>query len=115
MLAEVQDTEILPSGVGNFLVLHFLPVFDFIFHFYQLFLVYVCLCTFRMSIKKVVPYFCVLREGYYVIIYNYGLHEKLISIIIKLRKDYFAEVQSASRTACGGHVYYELSRNEQFL
>jgi hypothetical protein len=26
------------------------------------------------------------------IIYNYGLHEKLISIIIKLRKDYFPEV-----------------------
>ena len=40
-----------------------------------------------MSIKKIVPYFCVLREGYYVIIYNYGLHEKLISIIIKCRKD----------------------------
>jgi hypothetical protein len=26
------------------------------------------------------------------IIYNYGLHEKLISIIIKLRKGYFPEV-----------------------
>jgi hypothetical protein len=49
-----------------------------------------------MSIKKVVPYFCVLREGYYVIIYNYGLHEKLISIIIKLRKDYFPEVLGTS-------------------
>ena len=30
--------EILPEGVGNFLVLHFLPVFDFISHFYQMFL-----------------------------------------------------------------------------
>jgi hypothetical protein len=28
-----------------------------------------------------------------VIIYNYGLHEKLISIIIKLRKDYLPEVR----------------------
>jgi uncharacterized Tic20 family protein len=27
------------------------------------------------------------------IIYNYGLHEKLISIIIKLRKGYFPEVR----------------------
>jgi hypothetical protein len=27
-----------------------------------------------------------------IIIYNYGLHEKLISIIIKLRKVYFPEV-----------------------
>ena len=31
--------EILPEGVGDFPVLHFLPVFDFISHFYQLFLV----------------------------------------------------------------------------
>jgi hypothetical protein len=30
--------EILPEGVGDFPVLHFLPVFDFISHFYQLFL-----------------------------------------------------------------------------
>jgi len=28
-----------------------------------------------------------------IIIYNYGLHEKLISIIIKLRKVYFPEVR----------------------
>jgi hypothetical protein len=28
-----------------------------------------------------------------MIIYNYVLHEKLISIIIKLRKGYFPEVQ----------------------
>jgi hypothetical protein len=28
-----------PSGVGDFPVLHFLPVFGFISHFYQLFLV----------------------------------------------------------------------------
>ena len=27
------------------------------------------------------------------ILYNYGLHEKLISIIIKLRKGYFPEVR----------------------
>ena len=27
-----------------------------------------------------------------IIIYNYGLHEKLISIIIKLRKGYFPKV-----------------------
>ena len=72
-------------GVGDFSVLHFLPVFDFISHFYQLFLVsclfvdsYVLLADDHvnnvsyfpfMSIKKVVPYFCVLREGYYVIIW----------------------------------------------
>jgi hypothetical protein len=31
--------EILPSSVGEFPVLHFMPVFDFISHFYQLFLV----------------------------------------------------------------------------
>jgi hypothetical protein len=30
--------EILPSSVGEFPVLHFLPVVDFISHFYQLFL-----------------------------------------------------------------------------
>jgi hypothetical protein len=38
----VQDREIsdtLGSGVGDFPVLHFLPVFAFISHFYQLFLV----------------------------------------------------------------------------
>jgi hypothetical protein len=34
----VQDREILPEGVRDFPVLHFLPVFDFISHFYQLFL-----------------------------------------------------------------------------
>ena len=28
-----------------------------------------------------------------IILYNYDLHEKLISIIIKLRKDYFFEVR----------------------
>jgi hypothetical protein len=71
---------ILAECVGDFTVLHFLPVFDFIPHFYQLFLVS---CLFNsyvplagdhvnnasyfpfMSIKKVV---CVLREDYYVII-----------------------------------------------
>jgi hypothetical protein len=73
--------EILPECVGDFTVLHFLPVFDFIPHFYQLFLVsclfnsYVHLADDHvnnvsyfsfMSIKKV---FCVLREGYYVIIW----------------------------------------------
>jgi hypothetical protein len=31
-----------------------------------------------------------------LIIYNYGLHEKLISIIIKLRKGYFPEVHRTS-------------------
>jgi hypothetical protein len=36
MPAKVQDKK----GVGDFPVLHFLPVFDFISHFYQLFLVY---------------------------------------------------------------------------
>ena len=70
-----------PEGVGDFPVLHFLPVFDIISHFYQLFLVsclldsYVLLADDHvnngsyfpfMSIKKV---FCVLREGYYVIIW----------------------------------------------
>ena len=73
--------EILPEGVRDFPVLHFLPVFDFISHFYQLFLVwclfdsYVLLADDHvnnvsyfpfMSMKKV---FCVLREGYYVIIW----------------------------------------------
>ena len=28
------------------------------------------------------------------ILYNYGLHENLISIIIKLRKGYFPEIRS---------------------
>ena len=28
-----------------------------------------------------------------IIIYNYGLHEKLITLIIKLRKGYFPEVR----------------------
>ena len=71
----MQDREILPEGVGDFPVLHFLPVFDFISHFYQLFLVscYVLLADDHvnnvsyfpfMSIKKVVPHFCVLREGF---------------------------------------------------
>ena len=31
------------------------------------------------------------------ILYNYGLHEKLISIIIKLRKGYFPEVRKTER------------------
>jgi hypothetical protein len=73
--------EILPEGVGDFPVLYFLPVFDFISHFYHLFLVS-CLFDINvlladdhvnnvsyfpfMSIKKVV---CVLREGYYIIIW----------------------------------------------
>jgi hypothetical protein len=35
--------EILPECVGDFTVLHFLPVFDFIPHFYQLFLVSHCI------------------------------------------------------------------------
>ena len=60
----------------------FFLVLDFISHFYQLFLVS-CLFMYYladdhvnnvsyfplMSIKKVVPYFCVLREDYYVIIW----------------------------------------------
>ena len=64
----MQDREILPEGVRDFPVLHILPVFDFISHFYQLFLVS-CLFVNNvsyfpfMSIKIVVPYFCVLREG----------------------------------------------------
>jgi hypothetical protein len=29
----------------------------------------------------------------YLVNYNYGFHEKLISIIIKLRKGYFPEVR----------------------
>ena len=65
-----------PEGVGDFPVLHFLPVFDFISHFYcscVLFDSYVFLADDHvnnvsyfpfMSIKKVVPYICVLREGY---------------------------------------------------
>ena len=63
---------------------HFLPMFDFISHFYQLFLVsclfdsYVLLADDHLnnvsyfpflSIKKVIPYLCVLREGYYAIIW----------------------------------------------
>jgi hypothetical protein len=79
--AKVQDREILPKGVGDFPVLHFLSVFDYISHFFQLSLVsclfdsYVLLADDHvknvsyfpfMSIKKV---FCVLREGYYVIIW----------------------------------------------
>jgi hypothetical protein len=32
-------------------------------------------------------------EHFDLLIYSYGLHEKLISIIINLRKGYFAEVQ----------------------
>jgi hypothetical protein len=78
----VQDREIFPEGVGDFPVLHSLQVFDFISHFYQLFLV---LCLFDsyvlladdhvnnvsyfpfMSIKKKI--FCVLHEDYYVIIW----------------------------------------------
>ena len=42
---EISDTlgsertiEILPEGVGDFPFLHLLPLFDFIPHFYQLFL-----------------------------------------------------------------------------
>ena len=35
---------------------------------------------------------CTTNEEIFIIIYNYGLHEKLISIIIKLRKGYFPEV-----------------------
>ena len=31
----MQDREILLKGVGDFPVLHFLTVFDFISHFYQ--------------------------------------------------------------------------------
>jgi hypothetical protein len=46
--AKVQDREILPSGIGDFPFLHFLPVFDFITHFYQLFLVCVCLCWHKL-------------------------------------------------------------------
>jgi hypothetical protein len=49
--AKVQDREILPEGVGDFPVLHFLPVFDFISHFYQLFLVS-----------------CLLKSGYVILI-----------------------------------------------
>jgi hypothetical protein len=65
------------KSVGDFPVLHFLPVFDFISHFYQLFL-FSCLFDDHvnnvsyfplMSIKKVIPYFCVLCEGYCVIIW----------------------------------------------
>jgi CTP:phosphocholine cytidylyltransferase-like protein len=71
----------LPSGVGDFPVLHFLPVFDFISHFYQLFLVsclfdsYVLLADDHVN-NELFPlhvnqkeYFCVLREGYYVTIW----------------------------------------------
>ena len=36
---------------------------------------------------------CTTNEEIFIIIYNYGLHEKLISIIIKLRKGYFPEVR----------------------
>ena len=43
--------EILPSGVGDFPVLHFLLVFDFISHFYQLFLVS-CLFVNSASCKQ---------------------------------------------------------------
>jgi hypothetical protein len=40
-----------PEGVGDFPVLHFLPVFDFISHFYQLFLVS-CLFVNSTSCKQ---------------------------------------------------------------
>ena len=40
-----------PEGVRDFPVLHFLPVFDFISHFYQLFLVS-CLFVNRASCKQ---------------------------------------------------------------
>jgi 5'(3')-deoxyribonucleotidase len=71
----VQDREILPGGVEDFPVLHFLPVFDFISYFYQLFLVsclfdsYVLLADDHvnnvtyfpfMSIKKV--FLCIARR-----------------------------------------------------
>jgi hypothetical protein len=41
----VQDREILPGGVGDFPVLHFLSVFDFIFHFSIVFLTLLCSCV----------------------------------------------------------------------
>jgi hypothetical protein len=47
----MQDREILPEGVRDFPVLHFLPVFDFISHFYQLFLVS-CLFVNSASCKQ---------------------------------------------------------------
>jgi hypothetical protein len=65
--------EATPEGVGDFPVLHFLPVFDFISHFLSAVFSFVFVCKQSyfpfMSIKKLVPYFCVLREGYYVIIW----------------------------------------------
>ena len=77
----MQVREILPEGVGDFPVLHFLPVFDFISHFYQLFLVsclfdsYVLLADDHVNNVSYFPFMsitkknCVLREGYYVIIW----------------------------------------------
>ena len=75
----MQDREILPEGVRDFPVLHFLPVFDFISHFYQLFLVS-CLFVNSASCKQCELFplhvnqkssssFCVLCEGHYVIIW----------------------------------------------
>jgi hypothetical protein len=48
----VQDREILPEGVEDFPVLHFLPVFDFISLFYQLCLVY-CLTAMYISRERI--------------------------------------------------------------
>jgi hypothetical protein len=91
------DREILPEGVGDFHVLHFLPVFDFISHFSIVFLTLLCSCVLFdsyvlladyhvnnvsyfpfMSIKT---YVFALREGYYVIIW-------LIVRICVFRKDW---------------------------
>ena len=69
------------EGVGDFPVLHFLPGLILFLTFISscvLFDSYVLLADDHvnnvsyfpfMSIKKVIPYFCVLREGYYVIIW----------------------------------------------
>ena len=73
--------EISPSGVGDSPVLHFLSVFDYISHFFQLSLVsclfdsYVLLADDHVKNVSYFPsmsikiFFCVLREGYYVIIW----------------------------------------------
>jgi hypothetical protein len=77
----VQDREISDTlGVGDLLVLHFCRCLILFLTFISsvLFNSYVLLADDHvnkasyflfMPIKKVVPYFCVLREGYYVIIW----------------------------------------------
>ena len=47
----------------------------------------------NIKLNKNVNAYKIFANEYNNRIYNYGLHEKLISIIIKLRKGYFPEVR----------------------